>query len=133
MIGFGGDGSVDLRPFVTLEGQRALALGVSGTLYSGGGDDTIIWSIDPRGTATVVARGLSQVEGLAVARALPGDDGADRLPLGTLGELPVGPRLDFLQEFCDPGCFRDAMSVDNGNSTIRVEGPSSDAPATSPL
>jgi len=166
VIEFGEDGSVNMRPFATLDGQRALAFDESGMLYSAGGDDAIIWSIDPQGAATVIARGLRQVEGLAVdpsgilyisdvrtnqilridptpidasralknpstitpdmAGALSGDDGSERLLRGAVGALPPGPRLDFLQEYCEPGCFRDAVAVSSDDSTIDVEGPSSD-------
>jgi sugar lactone lactonase YvrE len=166
VIDFLDDGSVDMRPFAILEGQRALAFDESGTLYSAGGSQGIVWSIDPQGTPTVVARGLDQVEGLAVgpggilyisnggtneilqidpipidasgalanpsttspepAGVLSGDDGAARLPLGTVTEVPAGPRLDFLYEFCDPGCFRDAVSVTGDNPKVRAEEPAGD-------
>ena len=41
-------------------------------------------------------------------RAIPGDDGNGPLPLGSIDEVPNADRLDFLFEFCTPGCFRDA-------------------------
>jgi hypothetical protein len=166
VINFLDDGSVDMRPFAILEGPRALAFNESGTLYSAGDSRGIVWSIDPQGTPTVVARGLGLVEGLAVgpggilyisnsgtgeilqidptpidaSGALanpsttppdflgvrPGDDGAARLPLGTVMELPAGPRLDFLYEFCEPGCFRDAVSVTGDNPKVRTEEPAGD-------
>jgi sugar lactone lactonase YvrE len=166
VINFLDDGSVDMRPFAILSGQRALAFDESGTLYSAGGSHGIVWSIDPQGTPTVVARGLSLVEGLTVglggilyisnsgtgeilqidptpidaSGALanpsttspdflglrPGDDGAARLPLGTVVELPDGPRLDFLYEYCEPGCFRDAVSVTGDDPKVRTEEPAGD-------
>lgn len=52
-----------------------------------------------------------------VANAVPGDDGAGPLPLGTITELPGEDYLDFLFEFCTPDCFRDAhfMNPDDPN------------------
>jgi len=54
-----------------------------------------------------------------LAAAIPGDDGADPLPLGTVTELPDTVRLDFLFEFCGGGeCFRDAHFMDPDNPGV---------------
>lgn len=47
-----------------------------------------------------------------LAGVLPGDDGIGPLPLGTIDEVPNADRLDFLFEFCRPGCERDAHWMD---------------------
>ena len=52
------------------------------------------------------------------AGAIPGDDGAGPMPLGTVHELPGNVRLDFLFEFCGPECYRDAHFTDPSNPLV---------------
>lgn len=49
---------------------------------------------------------------------LPGDDAADPLPLGVINAEPTSVRLDFLFEFCQPTCFRDAHFMDPDDPTM---------------
>ena len=54
-----------------------------------------------------------------IANAIPGDEGADPLPLGTITELPGEDYLDFLFEFCPGGqCYRDAHFMDPDNPMV---------------
>ena len=66
-IKFRDDGSASSRLFASLMGQRALAFDESGTLYSAGGGDFTVWSIDEQGVPTAIGGQYFQVEGLAVA------------------------------------------------------------------
>lgn len=53
-----------------------------------------------------------------IARALPGDAGTKRLPLGTITDPPNPDRLDFLFELCERECFRDAHWMDPENPAM---------------
>jgi hypothetical protein len=53
-----------------------------------------------------------------IAGAVPGDDGSGPLPLGVVNELPGPDSLDFLFEFCQPGCYRDAHFMDPNNPDV---------------
>jgi hypothetical protein len=50
--------------------------------------------------------------------AVAGDNGAGRLPLGVVAEPTFDDRLDFLFEFCQPDCFRDAHFMDPTNPDL---------------
>ncbi len=50
--------------------------------------------------------------------AIAGDDGSGPLPLGTVSELPGEDYLNFLFEFCQPQCYRDAHFMDPDNPDL---------------
>ncbi len=50
-----------------------------------------------------------------VAGAVPGDEGLGPLPLGAVTDLPGDVYLNFFFEFCEPGCYRDAVFAAPGN------------------
>ena len=52
------------------------------------------------------------------AGAVPGDDGEGPLPLGEVSELPGEDYLNFLFEFCQPECYRDAHFMDPNNPQL---------------
>jgi len=52
------------------------------------------------------------------AGVLPGDDGVGPLALGVVSELPGEDYLNFLFEFCQPECYRDAHFMDPNNPRV---------------
>jgi len=116
----GGDaGSVwliepDLPPIVVASGLdqvEGLALGAEGSLYISNVGTNEILQIDiaPIDASRAVANPSTTLPD--VAGAVRGDDGRVRLQFGAVDENPAGPYLDFLYEFCEPVCFRDAVFV----------------------
>lgn len=77
-------------------------------------------SIVPQDLRRPVVEGAGLATGAApapdVVGAVPGDDGAGPVPLGSVTMLPDSVRLDFLFEFCwDEPCYRDAHFMDPDN------------------
>jgi hypothetical protein len=50
--------------------------------------------------------------------AIPGDDATAPLALGTINQLPGEDYLNFLFEFCQPQCYRDAHFMDSNNPQV---------------
>ncbi len=124
MFSSGYDGPFDANPpFFEEQNQVAMNPDDFADVFENGGGFPPIDSgfgaviappVDASGAAAT-----SDAPPLDLEGAVPGDDGAGPLPLGTVNELPNEDRLDFLFEFCSwgPECFRDAHFMDPTDPT----------------